>query len=48
MTAEILPSFYQKLARLNWGIIFLVFLIAAMGWGILVSAAGGGCLPLGF
>lgn len=35
------PRLFHKLFQLNWGIIFLVFLISAIGWGLLVSAGGG-------
>lgn len=41
MTSEILPPLFQKLTRLNWGIFFLILVISAIGWGLLVSAAGG-------
>lgn len=41
MTTNKLAYFFQKLSQLNWGIIFLVFLISFIGWGLLVSAAGG-------
>ena len=41
MTTEVLSSFFQKLSRLNWGIVLLVFLISAIGWILLISAAGG-------
>jgi len=41
MTGEILPTLLQKFTRLNWGIFFLIFAISAIGWGLLVSAAGG-------
>ncbi|MBY0293417.1 MAG: rod shape-determining protein RodA [Alphaproteobacteria bacterium] len=34
-------SLFQKLSRLNWGIVSLVFLISAIGWILLISAAGG-------
>jgi rod shape determining protein RodA len=38
-------SLYHKVASLNWGIILLVLLISAMGWGLLTSAAGGDMGP---
>jgi rod shape determining protein RodA len=31
----------SKLKEFNWGIIFLIFLISAMGWGLLISAGNG-------
>lgn len=48
MMSALLPSFRQKLIRLNWGIFFLIFLISAMGWGLLISAAGGDIHPWAF
>jgi rod shape determining protein RodA len=41
MLTDTLSSTLQKLTQLNWGIFFLVLLISAIGWGLLVSAAGG-------
>lgn len=41
MTTDTLFSLSQKLAKLNWGIFFLLLLISAIGWGLLVSAGGG-------
>jgi rod shape determining protein RodA len=41
MTSDMLTSTFQKLTRLNWGIFFLILFISAIGWGLLVSAAGG-------
>lgn len=41
MTSDVLTSRFQKFTQLNWGIFFLIFLISAIGWGLLVSAAGG-------
>ncbi len=41
MTTDIIPSLLQKFSRLNWGIFFLILLISAIGWGLLISAAGG-------
>ena len=41
MTIDVIPALFQKLARINWGIFFLIFLISAIGWGLLVSAGGG-------
>lgn len=41
MKTHPLPSLYQKLAQLNWGVISLVFLISMIGWAALISAAGG-------
>ncbi len=48
MTSDILRSLFQKFARLNWGIIFLILLISAIGWGLLISAAGGDMQPWAF
>ncbi len=48
MTTDVIPSLFQKLARLNWGIFFLILLISAMGWGLLISAAGGDIHPWAF
>jgi rod shape determining protein RodA len=45
MTTDVIPSLLQKLARLNWGIFFLILLISAIGWGLLISAAGGDIHP---
>lgn len=45
MTIDVIPSLLQKLARLNWGIFFLILLISAIGWGLLISAAGGDIHP---
>jgi len=41
MTTNLLFLQFQKLARLNWGIVFVLFIVAAIGWGLLISAAGG-------
>lgn len=41
MTTDALSSVFQKLAQLNWGIFLLIVLISAIGWGLLISAAGG-------
>lgn len=41
MKIDAFPSLFQKLVHLNWGIIFLIFFISAVGWGLLISAAGG-------
>ena len=41
MTTEMVSSLFQKLSRLNWGIVLLVILISAIGWILLISAAGG-------
>ena len=41
MITDTLSSPFQKLTQLNWGIFFLILLISAIGWGLLVSAAGG-------
>lgn len=41
MTTDTLSSIFQKLSRLNWGIFLLIVLISAIGWGLLISAAGG-------
>jgi len=45
MTTDVISSFLHKLARLNWGIFFLLLLISALGWGLLISAAGGDIHP---
>ncbi len=45
MTTTLVFSFFQKLTRLNGGIFFLVLLISAIGWGLLISAAGGDIHP---
>lgn len=45
MPAEFLHSFFEKIRNLNWGIFCLILLIAAIGWGLLVSAAGGDIHP---
>lgn len=41
MASDLLSSLLQKLSRINWGILFVILLIAAIGWGLLISAAGG-------
>lgn len=41
MTRTILSPVLEKLSRFNWGIFCIIFIIAAMGWGLLISAAGG-------
>lgn len=41
MTTEILSSTLQKLSKINWGIFLLVISISMIGWGLLISAAGG-------
>ena len=41
MTTEMVSSLLQKLSRLNWGIVLLIILISAIGWILLISAAGG-------
>lgn len=41
MTAEALTSTFQKLSKINWNIVLLVLLISIIGWGLLISAAGG-------
>jgi rod shape determining protein RodA len=41
MTSDILATPLQKLAKLNWGIVLLILAISMIGWGLLVSAAGG-------
>jgi len=48
MTSNITNLFAQKLLRLNWGIIFFILLISAIGWGLLISAAGGDMQPWAF
>ncbi|MBY0500778.1 MAG: rod shape-determining protein RodA [Alphaproteobacteria bacterium] len=48
MTTDALSYFFQKFIRLNWGIVFLVLLISAIGWGLLISAAGGDIHPWAF
>ncbi len=45
MTRDMFLPLIQKLKRLNWSVIFLVLLISAMGWGLLISAAGGDIHP---
>lgn len=45
MPADFLHLLFQKIGRLNWGIFFLIFLISAIGWGLLISAAGGDMHP---
>ncbi len=45
MTIDFTPSLFQQLARLNWNIVFLILSISAIGWGLLVSAAGGDIHP---
>lgn len=41
MTIDTPAILLEKLSRLNWGVIFLIVLISAIGWGLLLSAAGG-------
>jgi rod shape determining protein RodA len=41
MTTETFSSLFQKLTQLNWRIFLLIFLISMIGWGLLISAAGG-------
>lgn len=41
-------SYLQKCRDLNWGIVFLILLISAIGWGLLMSAAGGDIHPWAF
>ena len=41
-------SHLQKCRDLNWGIFFLILLISAIGWGLLISAAGGDIHPWAF
>lgn len=48
MKASLVHSSLQKLLHLNWGIIFLIILISGMGWGLLISAAGGDIHPWAF
>ena len=45
MIIALFKPFLQKLGHLNWGIIGLLLLISAMGWGLLISAAGGDIHP---
>ena len=45
MTIDFISTLFQKLARLNWGIFFLILFIAAIGWGLLISAGGGDIHP---
>lgn len=45
MNTNMIYTQLQKLACLNWGIILLIILISAMGWGLLISAAGGDIHP---
>lgn len=41
MKVDVFPSLFEKLVRLNWGIVLLIFFISAIGWVLLISAAGG-------
>lgn len=41
MIDDILPSFFQKIIRLNGSIIFLILLISMIGLGLLISAGNG-------
>lgn len=41
MTTDALSSTVQKLTQINWGIVLLIVLISSIGWGLLISAAGG-------
>lgn len=41
MATDILSQTRLKLSRINWGMCFLIFLISAMGWVVLVSAGNG-------
>lgn len=47
MKTMILPL-SQKIKSLNWSIVFLVLVISAVGWGLLISAAGGDIHPWAF
>jgi rod shape determining protein RodA len=48
MTTDTFSCFFQKFMRLNWGVVFLVLFISAIGWGLLISAAGGDIHPWAF
>lgn len=48
MISDMFYSFFHKLRCLNWGIIFLIFFISFIGWGLLISAAGGEVHPWAF
>ena len=48
MNSTLFTPFLQKLPQLNWGIVFLIFLISTIGWGLLISAAGGSFDPWAF
>lgn len=45
MTTNPLSTPLQKLSKLNWGIVLLILAISMVGWGLLVSAAGGDIHP---
>lgn len=45
---DLISSLLQKLAHLNWSIVFLILFISAIGWGLLISAAGGDIHPWAF
>jgi len=48
MTVDILFTFFQKLYRLNWGIVVSILFISMIGWGLLISAGGGDIHPWAF
>jgi rod shape determining protein RodA len=48
MKSALPTSIIQKMSSLNWGIVFLIILISAIGWGLLISAAGGDIHPWAF
>lgn len=48
MTSDTFSHFFQKFMHLHWGIVFLVLFISAIGWGLLISAAGGDIHPWAF
>lgn len=45
MILKTYASLLHKFRHLNWGIVFLILIISMIGWGLLVSAAGGSWEP---
>jgi rod shape determining protein RodA len=45
MIPDSVRSIFQKGAHLQWGIFLLILLISMVGWGLLISAAGGEIHP---
>lgn len=45
MILKTYASLFQKLHQLNWGIVLLILIISMIGWGLLISAAGGSLDP---